>query len=242
MQSPPSGALTPPTEQPEPPSEPPVFFWRHVSSRINETFVTYPFEGGVWYATASWDPRPTEYNEITTIIPFTELSGFLAAERPFPETPPADEGWGMDTSIASFGYPHDYDAGLDAARYWLCLSAPYPVPVQRPISVTTRRILNQGEDITYETRAEILTIAAGQTVSNPLDLRPSFTIPTAPTPRHERIDVSFLPVGIQARAGKINDGFDPPLSGDVDLNEVRDEDDWVPWTRVAKSGCLKSMN
>ncbi|MEI8109100.1 MAG: hypothetical protein WCI46_14900 [Verrucomicrobiota bacterium] len=44
------------------------------------------------------------------------------------------------------------------------------------------------------------------------------------------------PAEIQARDGKMNDGFDPPLSGDKDINNVRDEDDWVPWTRVAKGG------
>ena len=51
--------------------------------------------------------------------------------------------------------------------------------------------------------------------------------------------VHLLPVEIQARDGKINDGFDPPLSGDKDINNVRDEDDWVPWTRVAKSGTFQ---
>jgi hypothetical protein len=49
------------------------------------------------------------------------------------------------------------------------------------------------------------------------------------------------PVSFEARAGKLNEGFDPPQAGDLFLEQpsgdaVKDEDHWEWWTSVAKAG------
>ena len=222
---------------------------------VSHTSPTPPAWGSHTLSNADWDGEMPKSDDQPNEIPLVDLDDWLGTELSFPASPAVSPVLEQSPPIPFFWaeglasiWPAEEEAGegmhsqarLSHCRVWLTTQYPAPVAITRLLVRKTSHGIDSSP-VTHEFQVIPVTLPAGMTHSAPVSVTPGFTITGGDGAIHSewvQMDVSLLSVEIQARGGKINDGFDPPLSGDKDINNVWDKDDWVPWTRVAKGGAF----
>ena len=181
-------------------SHPPV--WRVIYRTLQYDFDDYPADQGGrrgWLTTSgSWPGSGGGTVTLSTEIAWPALSGRLASEVAFPVTKPAITG-GLTSTYGYAGLipnPPCYHATLLHARVWLEVKPAATEPVTRKLPKVTERSID-GQSSAPAVEMVEITIPAGQSLSPPTDLTPTFTTNPAGNQSHsESVKQSLLPVEI----------------------------------------------
>ncbi|MDQ3620969.1 MAG: fibronectin type III domain-containing protein [Verrucomicrobiota bacterium] len=179
--SPPSTAATPSTVPDEfHPPYPALLSW-HVYSRT----LSYIFSGSAGRMSLSTDWGPRENLDIQSPISFSSLSDYLATSRPFPAPPgpvffnPSLYRRGAGSVYSDVEGNVIFEAHIDHMQGRLNIETALPVPVNAGVFFVTRRLIN--DEPFWSFSAVARTIAAGETMSEPVEVTPSLvTNPTTP--------------------------------------------------------------
>ena len=184
--------------------------WKGVESSLTYNFNDYPPEQGgrtgKLVKTAGWDSSLYTMTPLTSELGWPSLLGRLIA---LPQTKPALITAGLsdasgDANLDPSSPAPCYHATLSSKRFWLEVSPAAAVATSRTVLLVTTRTID-GIVSEPTVQAVTATIPAGATISEPIDVRPTFiTNPTGNTAHTETVNVSLMPVDLAIDANRDN--------------------------------------
>jgi hypothetical protein len=202
-----------------------------------------------------WEMNPPiqAYPEDVPAMPEFELPARDAAV----DHAPTPYAYSSGTNVAPGASPPRPYPQVRWTDLWLKRSAPAGTPENTALpSEEVRRtyLLLAEENGTRWTATATFVIPAGETLSTTVELAgdeiPGDIVQNSAGTLRLRpalLDgvertVELSVAEFRAREGRTNDGFDPPLNGDRDADDVLDDEDWVPSTRVVSTNHLPGGN
>lgn len=191
--------------------------WRRFSRQISVTYNDYPWGGsyGQAWTWPLWIPGAENLLYLWDTPGFPAFSALLAAQAPFPSGVALA---GHDLPSAALGYADTYwlpgpgfqkqDGWMEEHRVYLEVKpAPTAAITRQMLRVTERKI--DGGTPAYQVEPVTVTIAAGQTLSAPVDLTPAFTTNPATGNHSEEVSVGLAAIQLKTYSA-IEAGPDKP--------------------------------